>query len=93
LLYHLRLQPSEVEILPYYEYEYIVKNLIDILKEKQEAEENQMNGDENSQLTKTMNNAKSMLPSNLSNPGSSMPKIPSMPSIANFPGIPSSLKI
>jgi hypothetical protein len=50
-----------------------------------------MNGDENSQLTKTMNSAKGMLPSNLGNMnGSSMPK---MPSVANFPGIPSSLKI
>jgi hypothetical protein len=29
--------------MPYYEYEYIVQNLIDILKEKQEAEEGQSN--------------------------------------------------
>ena len=53
-----------------------------------------MNGDENSQLTKTMNSAKGMLPSNIGNMnGSSMPKMPSMPSVTNFPGIPASMKI
>ena len=53
-----------------------------------------MNGDENSQFTKTMSQAKGMLPSNMGNVnGNSMPKMPSMPSVSNFPGIPSSLKI
>jgi hypothetical protein len=74
LLYHLRLQPSEVEQMPYYEYEYIVENLINILKEKQEAEENQSKDyGESLSANKMMNNANSM-----------MPKMPSMPSTPSF---------
>ena len=96
LLYHLRLQPSEVEQLPYYEFEYIVRNLIDILKEKQEAEEKEMNGDENSQMSKMMDNAKGNLPSSVRGAmNGGTPSMPSMkmPSISNFPGIPASMKI
>jgi hypothetical protein len=52
-----------------------------------------MNGDENSQLTKTMNSAKGMLPNMGNMNGSSIPKMPSMPSVTNFPGIPASMKI
>lgn len=89
----MRLQPSEVEAMPYYEYEYIVQNLIDILKEKKEAEEG-----ENSNYDKdsVMRDAKKYMPSsmNSSNPGGNI-KMPSIPSYspANFPSIPSSLKI
>jgi len=91
LLYHLRLQPSEVEVLPYYEYEYIVQNLIDILKEKKEAEEGAQDMDkQNSEASRMMKNAKSMLPSGMGNMASG--KMPSMPSVSNFPGIPASLK-
>jgi hypothetical protein len=36
--YHLRWQPSEVERLPYYEYEYAIDDLIEFLKEKNEKE-------------------------------------------------------
>jgi hypothetical protein len=84
LLYHLRLQPSEVEKLPFYEYEYIVQNLIDILKEKQEAEENQHKSHSDVSPSSLMRDA-----------GKSMPKMPSMSSYSptNFPGIPSSLKL
>ena len=39
LLHHLRLQPSEIENMPYYEYVYHVDNLIEILKEKQKTED------------------------------------------------------
>lgn len=91
MLYHLRLQPSEVETMPFYEYEYIVQNLIDILKEKQEAEEKQ---NKSSQLdtnpSKLMKDAGKYLPSGMK---SGMPSIPNMSSLTNFPGIPSSLKI
>jgi hypothetical protein len=73
LLYHLRLQPSEIEEMPYYEYEYIVENLINILKEKQEAEEGQSKDyGESMNSNKMMRDAKSMMPK--------MPSMPSMPS-------------
>jgi hypothetical protein len=79
--------------MPYYEYEYIVQHLIDILKEKKEAEEG-----ENQKYNREdmMKDAKKYMPSgfNPNNPTGGM-KTPSMPSYstANFPSIPSSLKI
>jgi len=38
LHYHLHMQPSEIEELPYYEFEYILKNLSDFLEEKNKQE-------------------------------------------------------
>jgi len=79
--------------MPYYEYEYIVQNLIDILKEKKEAEEG-----ENGKYDKdnVMKDAKKYMPSgfNANNPTAGM-KMPSIPSYSpsSFPSIPSSLKI
>jgi len=73
--------------MPYYEYEYIVKNLIDILKEKEEGEKgtsNNMHEQMNSQ--QLMKDAKKSMPS-----GTTMPKYKS-PSM-KFPGLPSSLKL
>jgi hypothetical protein len=91
LLYHLRLQPSEVEVMPFYEYEYIVQNLIDILKEKQEAEEKQQKSSQTDLSTsKIMRDAGKYLPSGMK---SGMPSMPNMSGLTNFPGIPSSLKI
>lgn len=88
----MRLQPSEVEKMPYYEYEYIVQNLIDILKEKQEAEEGQSKSHGDMNPNSMMKQAGKYLPAgyNPNNPGSM--KMPSTPSL-NFPGIPASLKI
>lgn len=83
MLYHLRLQPSEVENMPYYEYEYIVQNLIDILKEKQESEENQSRSYSEMDPNSVMKQAGKYIPN------SSMNKAPNI----KFPGIPSSLKI
>ena len=72
--------------MSYYEYEYIVQNLIDILKEKQEAEEGSQKGQgDMMNPNSAMKQANKYLP-----PGMSNMKAPSMPS---FPGIPSSLKI
>jgi hypothetical protein len=62
----------------YYEYEYHVQNLIDILKEKQEAENGK--GSESNQM-----DANSMM----RNAQKGMPKM-TMP---KFPSIPSSLKL
>ena len=38
LYYHLHMQPSEIERMPYYEYEITIENLQELLKEKAEAE-------------------------------------------------------
>ena len=38
LYYHLHIQPSEIENMPYYEYEITLENLHDLLKEKNDAE-------------------------------------------------------
>ena len=81
------MQPSEIEKLPYYEYEFIVQNLIDILKEKQEAEGAQSKEYGDMSPGKLMKDAGKNLPGGM--------KMPSMKSYspASFPGIPSSLKI
>lgn len=65
----------------YYEYEFIVQNLIDILKEKQEAEEGHTKDYSNMKPDSMMKNASKY-----------MPKMPSMPNVS-FPSMPSSLKL
>lgn len=71
--------------MPFYEYEHIVKNLINILKEKKEAEEGSTRDQSQTDLMKS---ASKYLPKgfNPNNPMSSV-KMPS------FPSIPSSMKI
>lgn len=82
--------------MPYYEFEYIIENLIDILEKKKEAEEG---NDESAQEKQAdmMSKARSMMPSGLptSTSSSSMPSIPSKfgGSMPSFPSIPSNLKI
>lgn len=64
--------------MPYYEYEYIVENLIEILKDKQEAEEgNSKDYGETMNANSMMKNANSMMPSAST---FKMPSMPSMPS-------------
>lgn len=82
-MYHLRLQPSEVENMPYYEYEYIVQNLVELLKEKQEAEKGQ-SGDMSAH--QMMADAKKNMPKVNS------PKMPKV-STPKFPSVPNSLKM
>jgi len=80
--------------MPFYEYEYIAQNLIDILKEKQEAEEGNHKSQQNDMNPNSiMKQANKYLPAgyNANNPMGSM-KMPSSPAM-NFPSIPSSLKI
>jgi len=75
--------------MPYYEYEYIVQNLIDILNEKKEAEEGANDPEAGKmQAAQMMRNASSMMPSGMGNLGKG-----GMPSMPSFPGIPSSMKI
>jgi len=85
------LQPSEIMVMPYYEYEYIIQNLIDILEKKKEAEEGQDESSKEKQ-SEMMGKARGMMPSipNMSNyGGGSMPKI----SAPSFPSMPSNIKI
>lgn len=69
----------------FYEYEYHVQNLIDILKEKQEAEE----GTGSNSREDMMNDAKKLMPSGTNLPSMKTPTY----SPSSFPSIPSSLKI
>ena len=72
--------------MDFYEFEYIVKNLIDILKEKEEAEKGQQEKAEEKYGSPS---------SMMRDAQKQMPKMPSMPSVGNmnFPSIPSSFKI
>ena len=69
--------------MPYYEFEYILENLIDILEKKKEAEEGD-NESASEQKDSMMSKAKGMMPTmpNMSSygGGGSMPSFPSMPS-------------
>lgn len=70
------MQPSEIEFLPFYEYEYMVDDLTEILKEKQEAENGKSaNGGQDMNPTSLMNQAKGSMPK------LNIPKFPSMPKI------------
>lgn len=64
--------------MPYYEFEYYIKNLIDILEEKKTGKESESH---DAAYQKTMSDAKKMLPKT------------SGYSLKKFPGIPSSLKM
>jgi hypothetical protein len=63
------MQPSELNEMDYYEYWYIVKDLIEHLKKEKEAQDGQ-----NSQ----QNEAMSGMRSGMKMPNMSMPKMPSM---------------
>ncbi len=74
--------------MPYYEYEYIIQNLLDILEKKKDAEEGEGESSKEKQ-SEMMGKARSMMPKmpNMGSGGS----MPSMPS--SFPSIPGNLKI
>lgn len=44
--FHLRIQPSELDNLPFYEYEYMVEDLAEILEDKRKAESGQSSSDD-----------------------------------------------
>lgn len=67
-MHHLRIQPSEVESLPYYEYFYIVKELSDMLKEQQKGNQKQ----------------EDMMNDRMDGMKSSMPKMPNMNNLGNM---------
>lgn len=39
--FHFHIQPSELESIPFYEYEYMAEDLVEILEEKKKAESGQ----------------------------------------------------
>lgn len=74
-MHHLRIQPSEVEALPYYEYHYIVKELSDMLKEQQKGQDRQ-----SEQMNDQMNGMKMQQPKlpkmqDMKMPSIKMPKL------------------
>lgn len=70
-MHHLRIQPSEVESLPYYEYFYIVKELSEMLKEQQKG-----NTKQEDSMNEKMDSMKSQTPKmpNMKVPSIKMPK-------------------
>ena len=73
-MHHLRIQPSEVESLPYYEYHYIVKELSTMLKEQ-----NKGNAKQEEQVQEQMSSVKAQTPkmpnmNNMKVPSIKMPK-------------------
>jgi len=70
---HLRLQPSEIEALPYYELEYTIENLIEDLKKRNKENDEQQNDTlNNSAHSDSMRSINS-------------PKIPNMGKIPSIP--------
>lgn len=79
MIYHLKLQPSEIEALDYYEYWYYIKDIAEVLK-KQNSE----NSDQTDQMTAQqkgmmsgmkMPNVNGMKGFGTGNSGMKMPKI------------------
>lgn len=82
LYHHYRTQPSEIESLPFYEYEYLVEDLKEMLDEKRAQEERAQSGQQESPLmSQAMSDMKRMA------------KPPAMPSASSikFPSVPSSI--
>ena len=75
LLYHLGLQPSEYKDSPYYEYQYYVKDLVEILKEKNDQSSNDKYNTEDV-LSNAKSTANSMMKSGLSKANFKAPKMP-----------------
>lgn len=73
--------------MDYYEFQYMVDNLIEILKEKKSAEEGQQEEYRNNMSQQHQSNKM------ISDAKKSVPKFNSQKSIKNFPGIPSALKM
>ena len=75
--------------MPYYELEYIIETLVDILEKKKEAEEGDGEGMKEKQ-SEYMSQAKGMVGKHNT---PKIPSMPSMPSSTSFPSMPSNLKI
>lgn len=82
---NFHIQPSEIDKMPYWEYEYFIDAVNDNIKEENEASEKQEDAYKSKyNANKIMSNAKSSMPkmpSSSSYRAPSMPKMPSMPKI------------
>lgn len=76
IYHHLRIQPSEVEALPFYEYEYLVEDLKQMLEDRRREDAGQSG---EASVSKAMADAKRHMP-NMSAPKVQAPKFPSLPS-------------
>ncbi len=72
----LHVQPSELDRLPYYEFEYTVSIYNDILKERNDKEKNSHNAEMDKYNMDGLSNSTRNLMK-----GAGTPKMPSMPSI------------
>lgn len=74
----MRLQPSEIENLPYYEFEITLEELVDILKQKNEAEKKAYDGQKGGANTPDFNkyaNVAKGIAGGVKMPSFSMPKM------------------
>ncbi len=76
IYHHLRVQPSEIDGMPFYEYEYLLEDLKQLLEERQVAEKGQSPEEHTPSVARAMSDARK-----------AMPKMPA----PKFPGIPPGL--
>lgn len=78
-MYHLHINPSEVDAWPYWEYEKQVEILVDVIKKKNAQEEKSQReanaGDPSKQASSFMQKAQSSMPKMPSGNSFKMPKI------------------
>jgi hypothetical protein len=74
----MRIQPSEIENLPYYEFEITLEELVEILKQKNEAEKKAYDGSKQNGATPDFNkyaNVAKGIAGGVKMPSFSMPKM------------------
>lgn len=83
LLYQVGLQPSEIDRMPYYRFEYLRDHIKDIIKERQKQQKDQSSKYSGTSTKTAMRDAKR-----------NAPKTPSVGNVGttNFPDVPSGLK-
>ncbi len=81
LLKQINIQPSEIELLPYYEYELLIENHQKYMEKEREAREEEEKGQKGQTYNtdKYMKDAKKMV---------QQPKMPNMPSGMSMPKLP-----
>ena len=78
LVRNFHIQPSEIERMPYWEYEYFLKYANQMIEEEQKEQEEQQEG---YNMDSIKRNANSIMKGQSKN----MPKMPSMPSMPKMP--------
>ena len=82
---YLSIQPSEIDRMYYWEYEYLMEDMNEMMEKEKEQSEDNGEGSMSQQASNTMRDIKkqssSMLPSMNNFKTPQMPKIPKMPKI------------